>query len=331
MIVSSDYNIERANINFADVCKADIRKIVGKKCFEVFAARNNPCDGCPLSESIDKDKPLTKLLGNKINSREFEVNAYPYLFEGRQIKAGVMYYHDVTEEIRLHQEAIQNAKMAVIGMLAGGVAHEINNPLGGILVFAQMLIRNAKIKDDPDLLNDVTEIEKAAKRCKKIVNDLLDYSRISKNGEKATINIAELLKTMLPFLQKVLKSSNINLDLDFSKELPQIKGIPDRIQQVLINLLTNACHAMPNGGTLTVKTIADKRDLVLMISDTGVGISSEDLDRIFDPFYTTKQQGKGTGLGLSIVQRIIEEHGGEISVNSEVGKGTTFMIKFKGE
>ncbi len=327
MIVSKDYNIERANVSFAKISGHDITKIIGRLCYEVFAGRSEPCMGCPLKETISTDAPVSCLLTNKIRKRDFEAHAYPYVLEGNGVDAAVMYYRDVTEEIRLQQEAMQQEKMAAIGLLAGGIAHEINNPLGGILAFTQLLMRD--VKDNDALLHDLKEIECAAMRCKKIVSDLLDFSRISKEKEKCLVDINPLLEKVLPFISGDLKSLNIDLIFNKAKKLPQILGNPDRIQQVFLNLLTNACHAMPHGGTLRLKTEADdNKSVVVTIADTGVGISPDDLNKIFEPFYTTKESSKGTGLGLSIVYRIIKEHNGQIYVESKLGKGTKFTVHF---
>jgi two-component system NtrC family sensor kinase len=327
MIVSKDYHVERANVSMAHISGEDITKVTGRQCYEVFAGRREPCEGCPLRHAIASDSPAAQILSNKIRKKDFEAHAYPYVLEGRGTNAAVMYYRDVTEERRLQQEAIQQEKMAAIGLLAGGIAHEINNPLGGILAFTQLLMRDAK--DNDALLRDLKEIECAAVRCKKIVSDLLDYSRVSKEKEKCLLDVNSLLEKVLPFISGDIKSLNIELVFDKAKKIPQILGNPDRIQQIFLNLLTNACHAMPKGGVLTLKTAADdNKGVVVSVSDTGIGISRDDLNKIFEPFYTTKEASKGTGLGLSIAYRIVKEHNGTIDVESELGQGTKFTVCF---
>lgn len=326
-ILSKDYRIERANLALAALCCKDIRKVIGRCCYEVFAERSEPCDGCPIAEAKKRNLPSSSMLGNRIRKREFEANAYSYAPNKKMADTTVVYYRDVTEEKRLRREAVQQEKMVAIGMLAGGIAHEINNPLGGILAMAQLLIRETG--ENKTLSADLREIEDAAIRCKKIVRDLLDFSRISNEEEKRLLNLNSLVEKVIPFVSSNIKSSNIKLELDLSADLPGIMGIPDRVQQIFLNLLTNACHAMPNGGTLKVKTSSDRRETVhILISDSGVGISEENLKNIFEPFFTTKGPSKGTGLGLSIVYRIVKEHGGAIDVDSKLGKGTTFTVSF---
>lgn len=327
-IVTSDFVIERANIAFAEHCGMDITHIPGKVCYEVLANRNVPCEACPLAAALKKNARQSAILGQRARQREFEASAYPFEHRGGDRNRAVMYYRDITEERRLQHELMQQEKMAAIGILAGGVAHEINNPLGGILAFTQLLLRDAKEQANDDLAADLKEIESAAVRCKKIVSDLLDFSRFSKDREVVDLEIGPLLKNVLPFIRSEIKSLNVDLDLKVSEHLPPVKGIPDRLQQVFLNLMTNACHAMSKGGTLTIEArpSRDRLSVVVEVQDTGEGIAPEIRDKIFDPFFTTKQPGRGTGLGLSISYRIVKEHQGTIEVESEVGKGSKFMV-----
>lgn len=329
-IVTSDFRIERANISLAEVGGKHITDVVGNHCYEVFAGRKSVCDGCPLKQAVKQDAPHSQQLCDRIKGRQYVAHAYPYVLGGKGADSAVMYYRDITEECRLQQEAVQQEKMAAIGLLAGGIAHEINNPLGGILAFAQLLMRDAK--DNDVLYNDLKEIEDAAVRCKKIVSDLLDFSRVSKERDNCMVNVNELLDRVFPFIRGDLQSLNVQLDFKPAQKLPDVKVNPDRLQQVFLNLLTNALHAMPKGGKLNVETAVDPcRRVIVKISDTGVGIPPEDLPRIFEPFFTTKSPSKGTGLGLSIAYRIVREHGGNIEVRSEVDRGTTFTISLPGE
>jgi len=315
----------RANLSLAAICERDIATIIGKRCFEVFAGRSEPCEGCPLPAAIEADAQRIGALGGEVGKREFEASAYP-LGAGGAGQA-VMYYRDVTEQRRLQREVIQQEKMAAIGMLAGGVAHEINNPLGGILAFTQLMKRDAK--DDPRLIGDLTEVEDAAIRCKKIVSDLLDFSRVSKDHDLKPVDVNALLENVFPFIQCEMRSLNVELKFRGQPNLPNVMGTPDRLQQVFINLMTNACHAMPKGGRLTVDTSAEPggRSVIVKVTDTGSGMSRDISDRIFDPFFTTKEPGKGTGLGLSISYRIVKDHGGEITCESQEGSGTEFIVR----
>ncbi len=324
-IVSGDYEILRANLTLASVSGKDIAKIIGKRCYEAFAGRDTPCEGCPLRGALEKDAKIVSPLGNEIARRDFEASAYP-LTGGETRGSAVVYYRDVTEERRLQREVIQQEKMAAIGMLAGGVAHEINNPLGGILAFTQLMKRN--VGGNESMLSDLEEVERAALRCKKIVADLLDFSRTSKDRERVLVDVNVILEKVFPFLQREMRSYNVELEFRGEPRLPPVLANPDRLQQVFINLMTNACHAMQKGGALFVETSSESngKRVVIRVKDTGHGISKDICDRIFDPFFTTKEPGKGTGLGLSISYRIVKDHGGEIGCSAAEGGGTIFTV-----
>lgn len=328
MIVTSDYIVERANYAFARHCKLDITEVAGRVCYEAFAKRDEPCLSCPLQYAIEANRQGSDVLGNRAHRREFEVSAYPLVLAEDQPGGAVMSYRDITEERRLQLEVIQTEKMAAIGILAGGVAHEINNPLGGILAFTQLLLKDSRDQKNEELTADLKEIENAAIRCKKIVSDLLDFSRMSKDKEYAPVDVNKLIQNVIPFIRSEIKSLNVDLEMEVQEDIPKVQGIANRLQQVFLNLMTNACHAMPKGGKLKLTTgvTRDRKRVVVRVRDTGEGIPGDIQDRIFDPFFTTKMPGKGTGLGLSISYRIIREHGGTIEVDSNEGRGATFTI-----
>lgn len=325
-IVSADYTVERANVAVANIAGVEIRDVIGKKCYDVFAGRKKPCGGCPMKGAIRSKGADKNLLKEDVHSHEFEANAFPYNFGNDGHTGAVVYYRDVTEEKRLQREVVQQEKMAAIGVLAGGVAHEINNPLSGIIAFAQLMKKD--IGDNKSLEQDLHEIEEAAQRCKKIVADLLDYSRVSKEQEKCQVDVNVLIEKVFPFVTGELKSYNIEISFDKGRHVPLVTGNPNRLQQVFLNLLTNACHSMPKGGNIKIRTLKNDNFVDIVVEDSGSGIKKENLDKIFDPFFTTKEPGKGTGLGLSISYRIVKEHGGDLKVvSSEIGKGTKFLVQ----
>jgi signal transduction histidine kinase len=216
---------------------------------------------------------------------------------------------------------IQSEKLASIGQLAAGVAHELNNPLANISLNTEMLMRNCKDEVSAKKLNVIAEnVDQAAR----IVRDLLDFSREAKL-ELEFLDVNEVLVKALESLKYEIRDIKIVDNLD--PNLPRVLGDRVRLKQVFTNIISNALHAMDNGGVLSISTRADKKFLEVRISDTGRGIPKEHLGKIFDPFFTTKGVGKGTGLGLAISYSIVEKHGGLIEVESEVGKGTTFIIK----
>lgn len=249
------------------------------------------------------------------------------------------------EEIeKLHSRVVQSEKMSAVGQLAGGVAHEINNPMSVILGFAQIVVRGLK-EDDP-LYVPLKSIEKEAIRCKKLVNDLLTFSRTGKT-EKEKVDINEIIDQTISLVEARTKISNIKVVREYDTGLPRITVNKNQTQQVIINLCNNAIDAMPEGGKITITTkkavngkretedgktkqpSADSTEFVeISVIDTGSGMSEEIKKHIFEPFFTTKEIGKGTGLGLSLVYEIIQKHNGTIKVETEIGKGTIFIIKF---
>jgi two-component system, NtrC family, sensor kinase len=325
-IIDKQYRIQRANLALAARVGVDIRNVIGRHCYDVFAGRDAPCEGCPAAEAMRKDWQARGQLSEQIHDRDYEAFAYPFPGSRDGDNALVMHYRDVTQEKRLQQELVQKEKMAAIGMLAGGVAHEINNPLGGILAFTQLLMK--EFANESSERTDLEEIERAALRCKKIVQDLLDFSRVSSGKNRGSIELGSLFEKVFVFLKREFLSQNIDVDVDVPKNLPTILGDTNRLQQVFLNLLTNAAHAMPKGGTLTIRggPDANSGDVWIEVRDTGEGIAAEHMSQLFNPFFTTKGPGRGTGLGLSISYRIIQDHLGSITVSSVVGQGTTFRI-----
>ncbi|OGU14347.1 MAG: histidine kinase [Geobacteraceae bacterium GWC2_53_11] len=216
----------------------------------------------------------------------------------------------------------QQGKMASLGILSSGVAHEINNPLGVILGYAGYL--ESKISEDDPNFQYIHEIKRESKRCKKIVQDLLSYARTPRPTMEST-DINDLLQQIIDFAANHTDMRGITINTDLANSLPPVELDGDQMRQVTINLILNAGGAMPDGGTLTVRTeLADAGHVRITFSDTGYGIPAESLEKIFEPFYTTK--ARGTGLGLAITRQIIEQHHGEIAIDSTVGKGTNVTV-----
>ncbi|MEI6215530.1 MAG: Cache 3/Cache 2 fusion domain-containing protein [Desulfuromonadales bacterium] len=216
----------------------------------------------------------------------------------------------------------QQGKMASLGVLSSGVAHEINNPLGVILGYAGYI--ESKMSENDPNYQYIHEIKRESKRCKKIVQDLLSFARTPRPSPEPT-NLNELLQQIIDFAANHTDMRGIKISTDFADGLPQVELDGDQLRQVAINLILNAGGAMPDGGRLTVRTWrADERHVGVTFSDSGCGIPEENLDRIFEPFYTTR--ARGTGLGLAITRQIIDQHRGEISIDSTVGKGTDVII-----
>ncbi|HWX25464.1 MAG TPA: ATP-binding protein, partial [Vicinamibacteria bacterium] len=234
----------------------------------------------------------------------------------------ILILDDVTARVRLEEHLQHSEKMASIGLLAAGVAHEVNTPLTGISSYTQMLRGQVDVLDPRAGL--LEKIEKQTFRAAKIINNLLNFSR-SARPELEPLDVNKVLLEVLSLLEHQLEAGRIKVRKDLT-EVPRVRGNESRIQQVFFNLILNARDAMPRGGWLTLKTFADDDTVVLEVSDTGHGIKREDIKRIYDPFFTTKGIGRGTGLGLSVSYGILQEHGGAIFVDSVQGKGTTFQV-----
>jgi PAS domain S-box-containing protein len=225
-----------------------------------------------------------------------------------------------------HLQLVQSEKIASVGRMAAGVAHEINNPLSGIMIFAELLKENQK--DSPQNLKDAQEIINQTLRCKKIVTDLLEFSRQSV-GKVSSFNVEELIhKSLNLFINQAL-FQDIHVQRIIEEDMPSMVGDMGQLQQVLTNLFMNAADAMEGKGRLTIEATYDssREHFILKVSDTGPGIPKDLQDKIFDIFFTTKPVGKGTGLGLSITKNIIHLHGGNIIVDSTPGNGTIFIIE----
>ncbi len=232
-----------------------------------------------------------------------------------------------TEELRAMQDKVlQTERLASLGKMAAGIAHEVNNPLGGILVLSSLVLESLK-KDDPNRTN-LEEVVKQTIRCRDIVKGLLQFSRETM-PKMNLININIVLNSTLSLIEKQVIFQNIDIDKELDENLPLVMVDDSQFQQVFMNIFLNAAQAMNEIGSLFLRSYHDQTNnqVVITITDTGPGIPDEIINKIFDPFFTTKDVGKGTGLGLSIAYGIVSKHNGKMSVQSKIGKGTTFIIQ----
>ena len=243
---------------------------------------------------------------------------------------------DVTERKQTEEELIRSEKLASLGQLAASVAHEVNNPLAGIMIYVKLLLKKYKENklQTENSEEQLLKMEKELDRTTRIIRNLLDFSRQSEPNIRP-VEINKVLEAALLLVGHQISLDNIKLEKKFDEQLPLVRADFDQIQQVLINIILNATQAMPDGGRLTIKTsVADgieigetqKKTVRIDIKDTGVGIPKENLSKLFTPFFTTKDKGKGVGLGLPVVHGIIERHKGKIEVDSQPNVGTTFTI-----
>ena len=242
---------------------------------------------------------------------------------------------EATRQLKETQaQLIQSAKMAAVGQFGAGVAHELNNPIGGILGYAQFILQKLSrpefaAEDFKTCRQYVEHIEKESKRCKTIVENLLSFSR-RPAVTPAPIDIKRVIEEILSIIGRQLELQNIKVTTDCEPNLPRMSGNVNQLQQVFTNIIINAQHAMPKGGELNIrlksKMKGGKKNIEINLKDTGCGIPKENLEKIFEPFFTTKQDWKSVGIGLSITYQIVQDHKGTITAESEEGKGTTFTI-----
>ena len=262
------------------------------------------------------------------------VNVASILSADGEVEGVIAVGRDLTEVRELEHQIIQAEKLATLGQLAAGVVHELNNPLTSITVYAEHLLRkNQRTEGDPTDSERLGRILEAAQRILNFTRDLVTYARPSAE-EPREVSIETLLEQSVVFCEHLITERGVHVERHYAPALPTLQAVPSQLHQVFINLITNACHAMPEGaGKLVLETAQEHAGgpVTVRVRDNGGGIPSALLDRIFEPFYTTKSEGKGTGLGLSIVRNIVHQHRGDIGVESAPGAGTTFTVSLVGK
>ncbi len=260
------------------------------------------------------------------------LNAAIIYEEGKEI-ATIGFFHDLREQLRMKEELaktqiqlLQAEKMSSLGKLAAGVAHQLNNPLGGITLFAKLLLEEYNLEEKAK--EDVRRIIKDAKRCRDTVKELLEFTRQTRHFMRPH-DVNQALTRTLFLLENQALFQNITIEKDLDPSLPLVHADIQQLNHLFMNIILNAAQAMQEKGKLTVKSYlsADNNHVCVEISDTGPGIPDDILPHIFEPFFTTKEEGKGTGLGLSLAYNIVKNHGGSIRTISKVNEGTTFIIE----
>jgi two-component system NtrC family sensor kinase len=327
-IIDKKYNLIAVNMDRAKRINSLPNELVGRRCYEALYNYEDICPDCKVIESLFGGKVTTRTKREwqkDDQSLEWEISTYPIFDENNQVIQAILFEQDVTEKRRLEASLAQSEKLAAVGQLAAGLAHEINNPLTAIIANTQLLQR--ELKEDTDKLEMIDLIAKAGQRAAQVVRNLLDLARKEEYLFEPT-DVNQTLNRAISLMQHELVSRHITLIYEPSENLPQIMASQDRLQGVWVNLLANAIDSFDESEQrmIRITTSANSSEVRVVVSDTGKGIPPEKLNRIFEPFYTTKAPGKGTGLGLSLVHRIIKQHGGNIHVDSQVGVGTIFTI-----
>jgi len=328
-VLSLDLRISSVNEVFHEVFGAEHPE--GQYCYQVFRQREEPCPGCVALKARDTNSIFRELVITPVNGKNhhFEITASP-LRNGDGVPCHILVVkRDVTLEKEYQAKYLQAEKMATVGFLAAGVAHEINNPLGSVLLYADILCRDTPA-DDNQRREDLQMIVKEATRCKTIVTDLLNFSRQNRVLAQKT-DLAALLQTMIAEVSQKPSYARISLSAEIDPALPEIEADPLQLHQALLNLMNNAVDAMPAGGSLILRARQGPHPgfVTIQVQDTGTGITKENMSKLFTPFFTTKPIGTGTGLGLAITYGIVKMHQGQIAVQSVVGEGTTFTITLR--
>jgi len=363
LVITPDMEIIDANESFLTKMRYAREDVIGKKCYQVYHKIDHPCNGgetdCPLREVVRNKRQVRKIQTRLMPSgqkRYYELNIYPIWEKDGKISRFIHISRDITqhkkEEEELtrrleqmvedrtrqlketHEKLLHQDKMSSLGKLSASVVHEINNPIAGILNLIMLMKRIAseevvKQKEMDQFKKYLDLMENETRRTSRIVSNLLAFARQSKMEPKR-LSVNQLIEKTLFLNSNLLKIDGVKVETKLDPNLPDLLGSEDQLQQVFMNLVSNAAEAMElDGGRFTIETKHLLREDKLQINfrDTGPGIPEDDFPKLFEPFFTTKKKGKGVGLGLSVAYGIIQEHGGSIYVTSSVGQGTTFQVK----
>ncbi|HEX9024590.1 MAG TPA: ATP-binding protein [Geobacteraceae bacterium] len=309
--------------------------LVGRSCRELFHPDSELApDTCPVEKALAGENMQISFTATKGSgeNRYFDVTATPIEDPNEQTRA-LVFIRDVTEKRLSELQLMQAEKMSSIGMLAAGVAHEINNPLTSVAGYAEALLR--RFRDEPDLREDarladfrkyLMVIIREAYRCKGIIDSLLTFSRKSE-GSVGLVDINQILCEVLELIRHKARNDNIEIKESLQQDLPMVTGDAAGLRQVFMNLTVNALQAINGAGVVQIATFSQNGSVNATISDSGCGIPQAMMDQIWDPFFTTKEVGQGLGLGLAVTYNIVKAHNGEILVDSKQGKGSKFTVR----
>ena len=327
VITDAEGTIQYVNPAFERLTGYCRQEAIGKNPRVLKSGKHGPDFYKEMWATLKSGRPWR---GHLINKRKdgtlFEEDATinPVLNASGDITNFVAVKRDVTERRRMESILNQSEKMSAVGLLAAGVAHEINNPLAVILGFAQGIL--GRLPEADPMHIPVKSIERETLRCRNLVQDLLTFSRQKKTGTTLEA-LVPMIEGAMNLVETQARLKHVLVQRDFAADVPPVQADRTQIQQVIINLCTNALDAMPGGGTLTVQVRLQGTHVEIRVTDTGTGIPADIRKRIFEPFFTTKEVGKGTGLGLSLIYEIVKNHQGTVDLETEAGKGTTFIVR----
>ncbi len=326
-IIDTQFTLTAINLPRSERAELHPSILVGHRCYEAFYHREDICPGCRVLETLFDECTTERTRRDwqpDGDAQEWEITSFPILDSDQKVSQAIIMEVDVTEKRRLEATLAQSEKLAAVGQLAAGIAHEINNPLTAIVANAQLLQREIPPEDDRQEL--VEMISSAGARATQVVRNLLDLAR-KEQYEFVPTDVNNTVHKAVSLLQHEIVSRSASLKMDLAPDLPEIMASENHLQGVWINLLTNALDSSENGRCeIKVTSRQQGNKIRVTVADNGNGIPPERLTWIFEPFYTTKAPGRGTGLGLSVCHRVIKQHEGHILVDSQVNKGTQFTV-----
>jgi two-component system, NtrC family, sensor kinase len=325
-VIDADYYLRWINRSRAEQAGEGNQEFVGQLCFQSLFGLSEPCKGCLVVKTLSSGEATQRYEQRRIQEAPFELVIQTFAVRGDQDSiVGVMLLEtDITEKRHLESLLIQSEKLAAVGQLAAGIAHEINNPLTAIIANAQILHR--ELPQESDLHESVDLISRAGARAAQVVRNLLDFARKDEYHLSVT-DVNETIEEAVELVQHELLARGVAVNLDLDRDIPTILASADMLQSVWLNLLLNAIDALEKPPQkIRITSGKTKQELRVSIADNGRGIPSENLNQIFEPFFTTKAPGRGTGLGLSVSSRIIRQHGGYFLVESQLAVGSTFTV-----
>jgi len=317
------------NMGKAVSCNSALVEIVGRGKEEILERHFGELFRPEAIKSRHRVRSGFSVEGRYLNGRgeavDLEIQETPLRTKENDVYGTLYLVEDVREKKKLREQIIQQEKLASIGLLAAGVAHEINTPLTGIGSYSQMLVKDPNLQETHKEL--LRLIQEQSQRAANIVTELLDFSR-KESRPKGPVDLLQVLNQTLRFLSHQMQKRRVRATINEPSQPPVIEGYGNQIQQVFLNLIVNSLDAMPDGGDLAISFAVRRRSISARFKDNGVGMDEETKSHIFDPFFTTKEVGKGTGLGLAVVYNILREHGARVEVDSSPGRGCEFILMF---
>lgn len=330
-VVRKDYSIAWMN--------PKLEGWIGEKrevpCFRLFHDQDDACYACPLRDEVTYDK-MDEILTRKDRSgqeRIYRHRVFPLNYTLEQDEEALIVMEDITEEKQMEEKIIQTDKLSALGLMASSFAHEVNNPLASVQIYAEDLSDRltedeAELLESGDMAHYLQVIRKNIDRCKTITGNLLNFSR-KENWEERDIRVRKVVEESLVLMNHSLNKQGVDVTVTEEEGLPEVRGDALKLSQVFVNFIQNALDAMADrtDPELSIRLYQEGHDLLVDVADNGSGIRPEDLDKLFDPFFTSKPTGKGTGLGLSVCYGIIQQMNGVLEVESEPGQGAVFRLR----